>query len=136
MANGMITQRYLLPVEMLVVSALVALLAPSDRAGRLAAHGPIAALAALVLVTGAVNYRWYDTNRARSPRWTDQVRRAAITCQIPGRSEVEIRSGPQPYFSLVTVPCHDLNRELWCEPPFCVRIDGPRPTGGRRRRPG
>jgi hypothetical protein len=108
MSNGVITQRYLLPVEMLLFTTLAALLVPAERLRPGWATAPLAVLVAFVLVISAFNYRWDDTFRHRSPRWTDQIRQAAVTCETPGRQNVVVRSGPEPYYSLVTVPCRVL----------------------------
>jgi hypothetical protein len=122
MANGGVTQRYLLPVELLLLAALVALLLPGDRLPTRLALAPLAMLAVGVLVVGAVNYRWTNTYRSHAPLWTHQVDRAGMLCKVPGRREVQVRSAPEPWFSLVTVPCHNVNRQLWCEPPYCVQV--------------
>jgi hypothetical protein len=118
MANGGLTQRYLLPVEMLLFVALVALLNPRSVV-------PLATFAIVVVFVSAVNYRWHDTYRAHAPRWTEQVHRGVVECHLPGRREVQLRSGPQPWFSLVTVPCHYLNPSLWCQSPYCVQVGAP-----------
>ncbi|WP_203914202.1 hypothetical protein [Rhizocola hellebori] len=124
MANGGLTQRYLLPVEMLVFSAIVALLLPSARLPLTRAYAPLAAFTALVLVVSAFNYRWTDTYRADSPYWTDQVKLGVQSCRDSERREVTLRSGPKPWYSLVVVPCHLLNTGRWCDSPYCVQIDG------------
>jgi hypothetical protein len=141
MSNGDVTQRYLLPVEMLMFAALTALLLPSDRLAsdrprrRARALAPLAALAVLVLVIGAFNYRWDDTYRHRAPYWTAQIDRAAAACQEPGAREVVVRSGPAPWYSLVTVPCHVLRRSSWCQAPYCVQVGAPEPAVTPPRHP-
>jgi len=131
MANGALTQRYLLPVEMLLFTALVALLMPAERFRPATAYAPLAVFTVFVLVVSAFNYRWHNTWRAQAPRWTDQVKLAAAACKDPGRRSVVVRSGPAPWYSLVTVPCHDVNKNQWCQNPYCVQIDGlpARPRG-------
>ena len=63
-----------------------------------------------------------NTYRHDAPRWTEQVDRAAAQCKVPGMREVVIRSGPEPWYSLVTVPCHLLKRNNWCQPGYCVEV--------------
>jgi hypothetical protein len=108
MSNGVITQRYLVPVEMLLFTTLVALLVPAERLRPGWATAPLAVLVAFVLVISAFNYRWDDTFRHRSPRWTDQIRQAVVACETPGRKDIIVRSGPEPYYSWVNVPCRVL----------------------------
>jgi hypothetical protein len=129
MANGQVTQRYLLPVEMLLFTALVALLMPSDRWSRVRAHVPLVVFTTFVLIVSGFNYRWHNTYRAQGPLWTEQVKLAAISCQAPGRREALVRSGPAPWYSLVRVPCHVLNKTMACQDPYCVQIGAPRLTG-------
>jgi hypothetical protein len=125
MANGALTQRYLVPVEMLLFTAIVALLMPAERFKPAMAYAPLAVFTVFVLVVSAFNYRWHNTWRAQAPRWTDQVKLAAAECKNPALRRVVVRSGPKPWFSLVTVPCHDVNRnEGWCQNPYCIQIDG------------
>ncbi|GIH10485.1 hypothetical protein Rhe02_85520 [Rhizocola hellebori] len=122
MANGMATQRYLLPVQMLLFTALVALLIPKSGVTSLGTKAPLILLACLVMVLGAINYRHYDTWRNKSPLWTQEVRKAFLSCAATERREVIIRSGPAPYYSLVTVPCHLFRNRPGCEAPFCVDL--------------
>jgi hypothetical protein len=139
MSTGDVHQRYLYAVELLLFAALTAVLLPRPGGGRRALV-PLAVLAVLVVVIGAINYRHNDTYRHRAPVWTDQVDRAAAQCNVPGMREVVIRSGPAPWYSLVTVPCHVMKRNNWCQPGYCVEIgagvaDDPRrlsrhPTAG------
>lgn len=135
MANGMITQRYLLPVELLLFTALFALLIPAGGPNRLRAHAPIALLACFVLVVSAFNYRHTNTWRNQGPIWTDQVKAAALSCRAPERREVAVRSGPAPYFSIVVVPCHVFRVPRWCQPPFCEEIGPGHPaiSGNKER---
>jgi hypothetical protein len=129
MANGQVTQRYLLPVEMLLFAAVVALLAPQVQLGVRwsAALTPLTVFAVFVLVLGALNYRWSNTHRAASPLWTEQIKRASASCESPDRREVVVRSGPQPFYSLVVVPCHVFRHPRWCQPPFCAEIGAAQP---------
>jgi hypothetical protein len=125
MANGAVTQRYLVPVQLLLLAALVALLSPGSPPGPRPGLAPLAVFAVAVLAVGAVNFRWADTYRAHSPRWTHQVDRATDQCRVGGRREVQVRSGPRPWYSLVTLPCHDLTRTFWCQAPYCVQVGVP-----------
>jgi hypothetical protein len=122
MSNGMITQRYLLPVEMLLFTALVALLIPADGPSRLRAQVPLVALACIVMVVSAFNYRHDQTWRHQGPLWTEQMKLAYASCQEHGRREVVVRSAAAPWYSLVRVPCHVFRTQRWCEPPFCAEI--------------
>jgi hypothetical protein len=126
MSNGIVTQRYLVPVELLLFTAVAALLLPvAGRPPRLAL-APLAVFAVLVLAASAANYRWDNTFRHRSPRWAGQVAKAKVACQVPGVREVLVRSGPEPYFSVVMVPCHELQkRGVWCEPTYCREVGLP-----------
>jgi hypothetical protein len=136
MANGAIAQRYLMPVETLLFTAFVALLRPAP--GVAWRRGGILLAAFVVFVAGisAVNYRWSDTWRAGSPRWTDQVRRATQRCAAePGLGHVAVRAGPVRYPSQVLVPCHDLRPVLRCEPEECAVLD-PSAALGRAGGPG
>jgi len=92
---------------------------------RMPALAPLAVLAVFVVVVSAFSYRWDNTFRHRSPHWGTQVDRAAAACKQPGMREVVIRSGPEPYYSLVTVPCHVLKRDNWCQEPYCRLIGAP-----------
>jgi hypothetical protein len=105
--------------------AVVALLQPAANLRLRQALAPLAALATVVLVASAVNYRWDDTFRHRSPRWSDQVAKAAVECRAAGTRDVQIRSGPAPYYSLVMVPCHNLDRLNWCDPAYCRQVGLP-----------
>ncbi len=122
MANGVITQRYLLPVAMLLLTALTAMLLPSQRFSPALARTPLVLLAALVFIISAFNYRWDNTYRAHSPRWSSQIERAAEACQVPGRREVQIKTGPEATYSLVIVPCHVITKVISCHEPYCVEI--------------
>jgi hypothetical protein len=117
--------RYLLPVELLLFAGIVALLPPI--AGGARAHAPLIAFAVFVAVIGAVNFRWDDTYRGNAPRWTDQVRKASIVCRTrPEVREVLVRSAPQPWGSVIHVPCHRLTevRPWDCPEPRCVSVEG------------
>jgi hypothetical protein len=131
MSAGQVHQRYLFAVEMLLFAAVTAVLLPKAGAGRRALV-PLAAFAVFVLAIGAVNYRHTDTYRHDAPRWTEQVDRAAAQCNVPGMREVVIRSGPAPWYSLVTVPCHVIKRNNWCQPEYCAQIGAPPAPDPRR----
>ncbi len=158
-ANGAITYRYLVPVELLLFAAAVALLWPATqaanglrvitpavigakeqpRSARTRAVVSASALA-LVLLGGlaaiAFNYRWTDTYRAHAPLWTDQVRLADAACQANhALTEVIVRGGPQPWWSIVRVPCHDFRPPpLVCSAPSCEWLDPPVSIGPARGR--
>jgi hypothetical protein len=131
MSAGQVHQRYLFAVQLLLFAALTAVLLPKAGGGR-RALAPLAVFAAFVLVIGAVNYRHTDTYRHDAPRWTEQVDRAAVQCNVPGMREVVIRSGPAPWYSLVTVPCHVIKRNNWCQPEYCAQIGAPPAPAPRR----
>jgi hypothetical protein len=127
-------QRYLLPVELLLFAALTALLLPSVRFPTLRAHAPLVVFAVFVTVVSAFNYRWDNTYRANAPRWSDQVNRAAAACRLPGAQDVSVRSAPEPFGSLVFIPCRRLGTERpWgCAPPLCIPVNGPATAPPRR----
>jgi hypothetical protein len=125
-ANGEIAQRYLPPVELLIYSAIAALLLPAPGVDVRKAGALLAGFAVFVAAIGAVNYRWNDTFRAKAPVWTDQIAQARRACQNdPLLARVVVRGGPQPYWSIVTVPCHDLLPSLVCQEPRCIYLDPP-----------
>jgi hypothetical protein len=123
MANGWVSQRYLLAPSMLLFAALVALLVPAPGAWP-ARAAPLAGLAALLLVTGAANFRWTDTHRHDAPRWTDQVRAAAVRCNHDRTlAAVAARGGPPRYPSYVVIPCHELRGgAVRCDNLTCVKL--------------
>jgi hypothetical protein len=123
MANGWVSQRYLLAPSMLLFAALVALLVPAPGVSP-ARAAPLAGLAALLLVTGAANFRWTDTHRHDAPRWTDQVRAAAVRCnQDRTLTAVAARGGPPRYPSYVVIPCHELRGgPVRCDDLTCVKL--------------
>jgi hypothetical protein len=132
-ANGEIAQRYLLPVELLLFTAVVAVLLPAGGVDRRKAGAMLAVFAVFVGVIGAFNYRWDNTNRAHAPVWTDQVRQATAICQADQQlSHVVVRSGPKPYASTVGIPCHELRRLFVCHPPACKYLGQPQSLGPRR----
>jgi hypothetical protein len=141
-SNGAITNRYLLPVQALLFAAAVALLRPAERTGARATPveqrqrlTALATLLVLALVPIGFNYRFGDTHRAAAPRWSDQVRLAGYACASdPAVSSVVIRGGPLPYWSIVTVPCHDMVRPAACVEPTCVWLDRPTSLAPLRRR--
>jgi hypothetical protein len=131
-ANGGFTERYLPPVELLLFSAVVLLLLPSERMGvmRTKAVALLAVFGVFVAVVSAFNYRYTDTYRARAPVWTHQVWLAGLRCeQDPALGQVVIRGGPQPFWSIVQVPCHLFRRDYLCAPPACVYLDPPQSLG-------
>jgi hypothetical protein len=124
MANGAIAQRYLLPVELLLFSTVVLLLMPGTTAK------PLALFAVFVLVVSVFNYRWTNTYRAKAPLWTDQIALARERCLAnPGLAQVGVRGGPQPFWSVVSVPCHLLLPKAPCQEPRCQYLDPPRVAG-------
>jgi hypothetical protein len=83
-----------------------------------------------VAVVSTFNYRYLDTYRAHAPVWTHQVTLAAKRCQQdPTLSQVVIRGGPQPFWSVVQVPCHLFRQDYLCAPPACVYLDPPQSLG-------
>jgi hypothetical protein len=132
MANGWISQRYLLAPSMLLFAALVALLVPAAQTASSLRALPLAGLAALLFVTGAANYRSTDTHRHDAPRWTDQVRAAAVRCnQDRTLTAVAARGGPPRYPSFVVIPCHELRGgPVRCDDETCARL-----LAEMRRRP-
>jgi hypothetical protein len=128
LAQGSAQQRYLLPVEMLILAALALLLTPSGEwVGRRWANTPLVVLGVFIALIGAFNYRWSDTYRSHAPVWRDQVRQAAAECAAnPALDRVYVRSAPAPYWSYVTVPCSRLGqRPNDCTPPDCLWLEGP-----------
>ncbi len=93
-------------------------------------------LAAALLLAAAFNYRWTDTYRAHAPLWTNQVRQASQLCHADrSLDEVIVRGAPQPWWSIVRVPCRDL-RPLpqGCVRPTCEWLDPPVSIGLRQGR--
>jgi hypothetical protein len=126
-ANGLIAQRYLLPVELLLFTTVVALLVPVPSADWRKAMAPLAAFALLVAVVSAFNYRWNNTYRAQAPVWTDQIAQVVARCQAdPLLGHVVVRGGPQPFQSTVAIPCHEVRGLFICHSPECVYLDPPR----------
>jgi hypothetical protein len=126
-------QRYLLPVELLLFAALTLLLLPSDRLPAWRSRAPLVAFAVFVAVVSAFNYRWNDTYRSHAPRWSDQIAEATAACQRPSLVNVYVRSAPEPFGSLVLVPCHRLRDRPWdCDEPRCTLINGPTAPPVRR----
>jgi hypothetical protein len=132
MSTGDVHQRYLFAVELLLFAAVTALLLPRPGGGR-RALAPLAVFAVFVLAISVINYRHEDTYRHDAPRWTEQVDRGAAQCKVPGMREVVLRSGPEPWYSLVTVPCHLLKRDNWCQPGYCVEVGAAGPAVDPRR---
>lgn len=126
--------RYLLPVELLLFAALTVLLLP------IVGRPPVAlaAFAVFMAVVSAFNFRWDDTYRANSPKWTEQVRKATAECvQRPELQDVHIRTAPDPWGSLIYVPCHRL-REVrpWdCPEERCAWFPDPANPAGRQPEP-
>jgi hypothetical protein len=138
MAGGGAAMRYVLVVELLLFAALGMLMSPAPRETADAAPAgwrprfdrrtaPVLALAAYVLVVGAVNYRFEDTYRHNSPRWKDQIVAASELCRSePQLQHVWIRTAPQPWYSLVYVPCHEVRGwERPCVAPTCRDLNAP-----------
>ena len=95
------------------------------------------AFAVFVAVVSVFNYRWDNTYRSHAPRWSDQVARATVACQRPELVNVYVRSAPEPFGSLVLVPCHRLRDRPWdCDEPRCTVINGARATLPRHNGPG
>jgi len=135
MANGWVSQRYLLAPSMLLFAALVALPVPTTETATSLGTLPLAGLAALLLVTGAANFRSNDTNRHDAPRWTEQVRAAAVRCNLDRTlSAVSVRGGPARYPSYVVIPCHELRGgPIRCDGVTCVNVYAATRPAGRSR---
>jgi hypothetical protein len=132
MANGAIAQRYLPPVELLIFTSAVALLLPAPIRG---ANVPIVAFAVFLAIISLANYRWNNTYRAHAPAWTDQIAQARQACQRdPQLSHVVVRGGPQPFFSIINVPCHDVTDLTSCVEPVCRYLDPPQSMAHGRER--
>ena len=128
LAQGAVTQRYMLPIELLIFATLAVLLVPPQSwSGRRWANVPLVALAVGIAVIGAFNYRWSDTYRSHAPVWRDQVQQAAALCAADRSLErVYVRSAPAPYWSYVLVPCSRLATGPYvCAPPECIWFEGP-----------
>lgn len=122
-ANGLLAQRYLLAFEMLVFTAIVALLTPAKGADPRKAWAGLAVFAVFLGVISVLNYRWNDTYRAHAPRWTEQLAAASAACKAdPRLAQVTVHSGPMPWFSTVIVPCHEL-RFRPCVEPQCLDLE-------------
>jgi hypothetical protein len=123
-ANGIVTQRYLMTFQMMLFTALVALLLPSDRLSARVAKLPIVAFAVLVVAIGAVNYRHNMTYRHIGPRWAEQIAGARQACANPRTKTAIVRAAPPPYTTVVKVPCHLLQVATFpCPDPYCVTVD-------------
>jgi hypothetical protein len=132
-SNGNVTMRYLPPVELLLFAAMVVILIPAKGVGPRWSWAPLAALGVLILVVSAFNYRWDNTLRHYAPQWTDQIRQAANECRRdPALSEVIVRGGPQPFWSIVGVPCRELTGPTGCALPKCEYLDPPQSSGRPR----
>jgi hypothetical protein len=132
MANRVITQRYLVPAELLLFAALVALLRPARPTDWRAGAAALVAFGLFLAAISVHNFRFDDTNRARAPRWTDQIAQAAARCRAdPGLAYVVVRGGPQPHWSIVLVPCVELRKKIDCPTPSCVFLDPPRALNRR-----
>jgi hypothetical protein len=103
MLEGIATPRYAVAPALLVIVALVALLQPDRVTGR--GKGPLVALATLLAVVAAVNFR-VDNARGDGPRWSDELERARAECVVSGTAP-QIQIPPvrasQPWF--VDAPC-------------------------------
>ncbi len=136
MANGSIQQRYLYAAELLIFAALLVLLEPRQLAGRLslARLAPLGAVALLTVAIGAVNFRFDNTFRGHAPVWTQQVAAGTRLCRAdPNLGHVNLRGAPQPWASIVSVPCSLLRggKSISCDPPECQWVEPPatpRPT--------
>jgi hypothetical protein len=138
-ANGGITYRYLIPVNLLIIAAAIALLQPARHTGGaipLMRTAGCALVVLGVLAAAAFNYRWADTYRSHAPLWTDQVRLATQACHDhPRLDDVIVRGAPLPWWSIVHVPCHDLLRlPASCTPPQCEWLNPPVGVGPLRGR--
>jgi hypothetical protein len=127
MANRIVTQRYLVPAELLLFAALIALLRPARPTDWRKGAVMLSVFGAFLTAISVHNFRFDDTNRARAPRWTDQIAEAAARCRAdPGLAHVVVRGGPQPHWSIVLVPCAELRKKIDCPTPACEFLDPPR----------
>jgi hypothetical protein len=129
MANGWISQRYLMAPALLLLAALTVLLIPARGVDLRLAVAPLAAFSVLLLFVGAFNFRWDDTRRHGAPEWTNQVHRAAVRCRNePHLRAVTVRGAPRPAWSYVIIPCHELRGgdRPECNDAYCSWLDPPR----------
>ncbi len=107
---------------------------PAARTGIGVMLVPLVVFAVFLLGIGAVNFRFGDTFRSHAPQWTVQVKAAHALCRrgtIVGH--VNLRGGPKPYASVVSVPCSYIlgGESTSCWGPECEWVDPPvatRPT--------
>jgi hypothetical protein len=111
-----ITDRYLVPVCLLLIVTFVALLRPDGTLGRDPASWPanawpIMMFATLLAVTCVANYR-HDNPRSHSVAWTGAVAKARAECVAdPAKSTVEAHVGSRMwgnYWPMVVIPCERL----------------------------
>ena len=133
MALGHNTQRYLMPVELLLFAALTLLLLPAEGVDRRKAWAAVAAFTVFLGVVAAFNFRWNDTYRSQSPAWTDTIRQASAVCnQQPRLQAVKVRNASAPLTSWAVIPCHELRGgTARCTPPSCIHVEAPASTGKR-----
>jgi hypothetical protein len=110
-----ITDRYLIPAYLLLLTAMVAMLRPDGRLGRhLAAWPanawPILAFTMLVVVVCVANFR-HDNPRSKSRNWSTAVAEATAECRSGGQREVEVAVGARNWghaWPQIRIPCAKL----------------------------
>ena len=108
MVQGELVLRYVFPVSLLVVTALVALLSPRPEPPAWRATVPLLALALVLAAAAATNYR-SDTLRTRALAWTAALAGARATCADPRRpaeARIVLLHG---YSWHVRIPCDRLS---------------------------
>jgi hypothetical protein len=135
MAGGASAMRYMLPVEVCLYAALALLLVPAGPV-RLPASAPVLALAVVVLIAVAFNLRWEGTYRGRSPSWNAGITKAVAACKENRQlQEIIVRTGPEPFWSVVHVPCHEIRSDYReCAPSRCTVVQGLDAPADRRFR--
>lgn len=133
MALGHNTQRYLMPVELLLFAALTLLLLPAEGVDRRKAWAAVAAFTVFLGVVAAFNFRWNDTFRSQSPAWSATIKQASAVCNSQPRLQaVKVRNASAPLTSWAMIPCHELRHsKASCTPPSCLHLEVPAGTGRR-----
>jgi hypothetical protein len=104
------TDRYLVPVTLLLIVAMTALLRPrpAERTRRIDRRwAPILGYAALLLLIIVVNLR-PTSPRSVVPSWSAEVAKARSTCQTTDAWSVRVNYGGEVWWPWVNVQCHRL----------------------------
>lgn len=108
-----ITERYLVPTALLVITALVALLRWPDGPARPTRRGlpvtawPAIGYALLLVVLCAAHFR-IDNSRGYTVPWTTAVAQARAECAVPTAKVGYAVNGGKVWYAPVRVPCHKL----------------------------